>query len=65
MSRIWTIRRLKNLGFPEDFILDVYQKEIQSVLEYAVPVWNGALTEFDSREIEKVQKRILKILLQD
>ena len=54
LSRVWTMRRLNNLGFPEDFILDVYTKEIRSILEFAVPVWNGALTETDCRAIEKV-----------
>ena len=41
-KRIWSIRRLKNLGLDNDFILDVYNKEIRSVLEFAAPVWNGA-----------------------
>ena len=60
LSRVWTMRRLNNLGFPEDFILDVYTKEIRSILEFAVPVWNGALTETDCRAIEKVNKEFLK-----
>ena len=33
--------------------------------EFALPVWNGALTETDCRAIEKVKKRMFKIILQD
>ena len=63
MKRIWTLRRLRKLGFSDNFILDVYQKEIRTLLEYAVQVWNGALTKTDSDKIEKVQKIVMKFLL--
>ena len=38
-SRLWMIRRLKLLGASIPEILDVYQKQVRSVLEMAVPVW--------------------------
>ena len=63
MKRIWTLRRLRKLGFSDSFIIDVYTKEIRSILEYAVPIWNGALTRKDSDKIERVQKVILKFFL--
>ena len=62
-KRLWTLRRLRKLGFDNSFILDVYTKEIRSVLEYAVPIWHGALTAKDSEKIERVQKIVLKFLL--
>ena len=62
-SRIWTLRRLKRLGFNDSFIIEVYKKEIRPVLEYASPVWNGALTASDSDHLEKVQKLVLRLLL--
>ena len=37
-SRLWMIRRLKGLGASEAELLDVYQKQVRSVLELAVPV---------------------------
>ena len=64
MFRLWTLRRIKNLGLPNDIIFEVYTKEIRSVLEFAVPVWNGALTSQDSSKIESIQKKAFKILLQ-
>ena len=63
MSRIWTLRRMKNLGLENDVIFDVYIKEIRSILEFGIPVWNGALTDEDSNKIERVQKIVFKILL--
>ena len=62
-NRIWTLRKLVNLGLPNDFILDVYIKEIRTLLEYCVPVWHGALTLTDSLKIEKIQKTVIKLLL--
>ena len=32
MSRLWTLRRMKNLGLPNNIIFEVYTKEIRSVL---------------------------------
>ena len=37
-SRLWMIRRLKGLGADTKELLDVYQKQVRSVLEMAVPV---------------------------
>ena len=62
-KRIWTLRRLLELGLPNDFILDVYSKEIRTLLEYCVPVWHGALTLADSLKIEKIQKTVLRLLM--
>ena len=42
---------------------DVYIKEIRSILEMAVPVWHSSLTKIQSKEIEKVQKIALKLIL--
>ena len=65
MSRLWTLRRMKNLGISKDIIYDVYIKEIRSILEFGVPVWNGGISLHDSDRIEIIQKRAFKIILQD
>ena len=44
-------------------LFEVYKKEIRCLLEYAVQVWNGALTKKDSNKIEKIQKIVLRLLL--
>ena len=65
MSRLWTLRRLKNLGISNDVIYDVYIKEIRSILEFGAPVWSGGISSKDSDRIETIQKRAFKIILQD
>ena len=62
-QRLWMIRRLKNLGANEEELLDVYIKQVRSVLELAVPVWHPGLTQQEIYQIERVQKCALHIIL--
>ena len=64
-SRLWMIRRLKGLGASTFELLDVYQKQVRSVLEMAVPVWQPALTQQESKQIERVQRCALYVILGD
>jgi hypothetical protein len=54
---------MKMLNLDEDIILDTYTKEIRSILELAVPVWHSGLTAKQTRDIERVQKTALIIIL--
>ena len=65
MQRMWIIRRMKTLKLEPEHLIDTYTKEIRSVLELAVPVWHGGLTVKQSRDIERVQKTALCIMLGD
>ena len=62
-KRIWILRRLKKLGATEDELKDVYIKQIRSILEYAVPVWHSSITQAEKRDIERVQKAALHLIL--
>ena len=62
-QRLWMMRRLKELGANEDELLDVYMKQVRSILELAVPAWHGAITQAERDEIERVQKAALHIAL--
>ena len=64
-SRLWMLRRLKGLGASEVEMLDVYQKQVRSVLELAVPVWQAGLTQQEVKQIERVQRTALYIILGD
>ena len=57
------LRRLKNLGAKEEELLDVYTKQIRSVLEMAVPVWEPGLTKKEKKQLERVQKSAFSIIL--
>ena len=61
-KRIWMLRRLKNLGANHSQLIDVYIKQIRSVLELAVPVWHSSLTVADKLSIERVQKAALQVI---
>ena len=64
-KRIWILRRLKNLGASLPDLIDVYTKQIRSVLELAVPVWHSSITQQERTDIERVQKSVLHVLLGD
>ena len=60
-NKLWIIRRLKELGARTPELIDVYTKQCRSILEYAVPVWQGAITLQERQDIERVQKMVLNM----
>ena len=64
-KKMWTLRRMKILDIEPYVILDVYLKEIRSVLELAVPAWHSGLTLKQSADIERVQRVAVYIILSD
>ena len=62
-QKLWILRRLKKFNLDEYKLRDVYEKEVRSILEYAVPVWHSGLTNQQSKQIERVQKQALRIIL--
>ena len=63
MARMWLLRRMKALKLDPEFILDYYLKEVRSLAEQGVPIWNSGLNKSQVKEIEKIQKVALKIIL--
>ena len=57
------VKRLKQLGASDTDLLDVYCKQIRSVLEFAVPVWNSSITGENISDLERVQKTALHVIL--
>ena len=62
-SRLWLIRRLKLFGANQSELLDVYIKQVRSILEFAAVVWHSGLTQINTSDIERVQKSALAIIL--
>ena len=62
-KRLWLIKRLKSLGANQSELIDMYQKMVRSILEFAVPVWNNSITIAEQEGIERVQKSALRIIL--
>ena len=65
MSRMWLLRRMKELKLEPTIIIDYYIKEIRSLAEQGVPVWNSGLTKGQINDLEKIQKVALKVILHD
>ena len=61
-TKLWVIRRLKKLGAENSILIDLYNKQIRSTLEYACPVWAPGLTQSDIKELERVQKSAFAII---
>ena len=64
-QRLWMLRRLRIIGANVVELLDVYEKQVRSILELAVPVWEPGLTEVEKKQIERVQKAAFNIILGD
>ena len=62
-SRLWLMRRLKLLGANQNELIDVYCKQVRSVLEFGAVVWHPSLTQINTSDIERVQKSALAIIL--
>jgi len=61
-KRMYCIIYLVKAGVPVCDILCVYCTVIRSILEYACPLWHSGLTKKLSKDIERVQRRRLKLV---
>ena len=64
-KRLWILRRLKFLGAHEHDLVDIFVKQIRSVLELAVPAWHSGITLAEQIELERIQKSAAHIILGD
>ena len=62
-KKLWIIRRLKSHGAEIIDLVDMYVKQVRCMLELAVPVWAGAVTQAEIDDIERVQKGALHVIL--
>ena len=62
-KKLWILRRLSFLGASQTDLLDIYTKQIRSILEYAVPAWHGSTSQADKCDIERVQISACHIIL--
>ena len=62
-SRMWALRRMKEVGATISDMLEVYTLQIRCQTELGCPAWNGSLTKDDIAQIERIQKTALRIIL--
>ena len=44
------------MGVSQDDLVDVYYKQVRSILEFAVPVWHSSITNEERINLERIQK---------
>ena len=49
----------------QDDLVDIYCKQVRSLLEFAVPAWHGGINQNDQIDIERIQKSACHIILGD
>ena len=64
-KNMWKLRRMKVIDVEPLVMLDVYIKEIPSVIELDVPAWHSGLTIKQMADIERVQRVAVSIILSD
>ena len=52
------LRRLKQLGATKSEFLDVYNKQVRSVVEFAAVVWTAGLTAENRKQIEEEYRKL-------
>lgn len=61
-KRLYALRILRRSGVPSNDLRSVYCSFIRPVLEYACPVWHSSLTSKLDDEVEKIQRRAVRII---
>jgi hypothetical protein len=56
-KKLWLLRRMKQLGIDEATITTYWKSEGRCHLEFGAPVWNGAITKSQQRDLQRVQRR--------
>ena len=59
------LKQLKRSGAGRDDLLCFYNTVIRPVLEYACPAWHSSITAAQSRSLESIQRRAMKIIFVD
>ena len=62
-TKMWMLRKLRNLNLDSELLVDFYVKEIRSIVEFSCGVWAGGLTQAQSRTIEHIQRVAVSIIM--
>ena len=64
-AKMWILHKLVDFQVPKDDLKIIYFLYIRSHLEQSCQVWHSSLTLENTKDIERVQKNALRIILQD
>ena len=60
--RLFILCKLKKNGVKADDLVLIYKMYIRPLLEFGTPVWSSSLTNNQSNDLERVQKRALRMI---
>ena len=61
-TALYALRFLKSCKVPKSFLFSYYKSSIRSLLEYCSPLWHFALSKKDCEELERIQRRAMRII---
>ena len=61
-KRLWFMKQLRRAGVCQNDPLYYYQAVVRPVLEYASPCWQASLTKEQTKQLEDVQRRALRVI---
>ena len=61
--RLYMLCRLKRFGVPVNDLVSVYIGYVRPIVEYACSVWHGNMSTKHTQQIERIQNRVLHIIL--
>ena len=61
-ARSWLLWHLKSAGLPTEDLVRIYVSTLRSVIEYVAAIYHPMINATQSEEIERLQRRILKII---
>ena len=61
-QRLHFLQQLKRAAMSSDDLLYYYQSVVRPVIEYACVVWHTSLTQEQTKQLESIQKRAMKII---
>jgi len=64
-SRLHFLKQLKRSGARRDDLLYFYVTVIRTLPEYACPVWHSSLTATQTKALESLQRRAMRVIFQD
>eukprot|EP00057_Strongylocentrotus_purpuratus_P007448 XP_011661922.1 PREDICTED: uncharacterized protein LOC105437248 [Strongylocentrotus purpuratus] len=64
-KRVFMISRLRKASVPICDLVNIYSSYIRPLLEYSSPLWSPSITANQYNDIEKIQKRVCRIIMKD
>ncbi len=61
--KLFMLRTLKKFGFDKNELIVVLKSYLRPVMEYAAVVWHSSITDRQTHELERIQKRAVKTIL--